>query len=45
MVRRRGWRILGEFSKLRGQIKMNIFLEKKIISTDGREYGPVSLRN
>lgn len=33
------WRVLGEFSKLRGQIKMNIFLEKKILNTDGRPYG------
>lgn len=42
---KKGWKILGEFLNLRGQIKMSIFLEKEIRNTDGRQYGPISLRN
>ena len=45
MIIRREWRILREYSKLGGQIRMNIFLEKKIKITDGRQDGLVSLRN
>lgn len=41
----KGWGILEEFSELRGEIKMNILLEKKIRNTDGRQYGPIPFRN